>query len=172
MTPRSRCFSIPALAISRTLRLGLMLHILCSTLRASLRLFRSAPDRCVAQTIARAMVLFGASVRLTPAGLTRKTAPGGFFVPERHPIAPGRRDHPGYWCNLRASGPIAVAGRVDRAPRRYVRAPPHREYPNGVAVQRRWQDPERRFPVRPRYCAASACARSGGSPRRAWVHRE
>ncbi len=49
------------------------------------------------QPIATAMVLFGASLRLTPAGLARNTAPGGIVVPGRRPTAPVRRDHLGYW---------------------------------------------------------------------------
>jgi hypothetical protein len=28
------------------------------------------------------------------------------FIPERRPIAPGRRDHPGYWCNMQVNHPF------------------------------------------------------------------
>jgi hypothetical protein len=50
------------------------------------------------------MALFGASLRLTPTGLTRRIAPGGSLAPGRRSTAPVQRDHLGYWCNMRAIG--------------------------------------------------------------------
>jgi len=48
------------------------------------------------------MALFGTSVCLTPSGLACQIAAGILFAPERRPIVPGWRDHPGYWCSLQA----------------------------------------------------------------------
>ncbi len=77
-------------------RLSLLLRrtSLCGALRASLRLFKFAPGEFVTQVVATATTLFGASLRLTPSGLTRKFVPFEFFAPELRSDAPARRQDP------------------------------------------------------------------------------
>ena len=85
----SRPWRVPA-------RLCLLLRStsLCCALRASLRLFKSAPGGFVTQVVAMATTLLGTSLCLTPSGLTRRIAPGNPVAPERRPALPARRQDP------------------------------------------------------------------------------
>ena len=94
-TPIVTGFSLsrPWLVLAR-LCLLLRSTSLCGALRASLRLFKFAPGEFVTQVVATATTLFGASLRLTPSGLTRKFVPFEFFAPELRSDAPARRQDP------------------------------------------------------------------------------
>ena len=94
---RRNCLSpVPDLSGPSPVQARLYLPLRCTspygTLRASLRLFESAPGGFVTQTMATAMV-----VALAP-----------------RPNALGLRGHPGYWCNIQVN---AAGGRITRGMR-------------------------------------------------------
>ena len=98
-------------------RRGLALRCasLRSARRADLRSFQSASGRLVTQVIATVIPLFGASLRLTPAGRARNTFPGGIAAPERRHSGCEYRGLFACACNMRTenSSNVVRAGHPD-----------------------------------------------------------